>query len=75
MEYSQFVAVAILYLYAGQVTWTNLALHAVLSGDDAQLWQQAKLGQLSAIFAKGVFLIIWPVLVVLTWIVAHFGDD
>lgn len=59
------------YLYAGQVTWTNIALHAVLNGESTSVWQQASSGQVSALCAKGIFLMFWPALMIGSWIAAQ----
>lgn len=75
MELIFSMSFALLYLYAGQVTWTNLALHAVLTGDSANLWQQAKTGQSTALVVKAIFLVFWPVLVIVTWAASHFWKD
>lgn len=74
MELIFSMSFALLYVYAGQVTWTNLALHAVLNGDNANLWQQAKTGQFAAMIVKAIFLSFWPVLVFATWIASHCGN-
>ena len=69
------VTFAVLYIYSGQVTWTNLALHAVLSGDNAQVWQEARLGRPTAVIVKAVFLLAWPLIVFATWLYSLFSQD